>query len=205
MAAKQLQPTEFILASASPRRRELLGRLGLEFTVQVAPVEESECTLQGPEWMVAHNAALKADAVAELAGDAIVLGSDTTVAIEGRVLGKPRDLKEARQMLELLSGRPHVVYTAVALRCQQNGYAHDFVESSEVHFKKLDLATIKDYHTRVDPLDKAGAYGIQADRERIIDAVVGSVENVMGLPIQRLAMILRELGIETTLSRSELD
>ncbi|CAI8278039.1 MAG: Septum formation protein Maf [Opitutia bacterium UBA7350] len=203
MAPKQLQPAHFILASASPRRQALLRRLGVEFTVQVASVVESECTLRGPEWMVAHNASLKADAVALYAKDAMVLGSDTTVAISGQVLGKPRDLSEARQMLELLSGNAHTVYTAVSLRLQQSGYTHDFVETSEVHFKHLDSATIKEYHLRVDPLDKAGAYGIQAEREMIIDTVVGSVENVMGLPIQALAEIFKELGVESKLSKSD--
>lgn len=194
---------QFILASASPRRRELLGRLGLDFEVRVAAVEESECTERGPEWMVAHNAALKADAVAASAEGALVLGSDTTVALEDRVLGKPRDLEEARVMLELLSGRAHRVYTAVALRCRVNGYAHDFVEVSEVYFKDLDRAAIEAYHVRVDPLDKAGAYGIQEGREMIIDSVVGSVENVMGLPIERLAEVLREQGFDFKFSMLE--
>lgn len=194
MASKQLDPKEFILASASPRRHELLARLGLDFKVEAAPVDESECTAQGPEWMVAHNAALKADAVARNAEAALVLGSDTTVALEGRVLGKPRDMEEAQAMLELLSGREHTVYTAVALRCRERAYAYDFVEASKVRFHVLDAATIRAYHARVNPLDKAGAYGIQEGREMIIDSVTGSVENVMGLPIQRLAEILKELG-----------
>lgn len=152
---------------------------------------------------MAHNAALKADAVAASAEGALVLGSDTTVALEDRVLGKPRDLEEARVMLELLSGRAHRVYTAVALRCRVNGYAHDFVEVSEVYFKDLDRAAIEAYHVRVDPLDKAGAYGIQEGREMIIDSVVGSVENVMGLPIERLAEVLREQGFDFKFSMLE--
>lgn len=203
MASKQLYPAPFVLASASPRRHELLARLGLDFRVEAAPVEESECTARGPEWMVAHNAALKADAVALKAEAALVLGSDTTVAVEGRVLGKPRDLGEAQAMLELLSGREHSVYTAVALRCGERAYAYDFVEASRVRFHVLDAATIQAYHARVNPLDKAGAYGIQEGREMIIDSVTGSVENVMGLPIQRLADILREQGYNLRLSSSE--
>lgn len=203
MASKLLRPASFILASASPRRRELLSRLGLDFEVEAALVEESECTARGPEWMVAHNAALKADAVAFKAEAALVLGSDTTVAVEGRVLGKPRDLEEAQEMLELLSGREHTVYTALALRCRERAYACDFVEASKVRFRVLNAATIKAYHARVNPLDKAGAYGIQEGREMIIDSVTGSVENVMGLPIQRLSGILKELGLEMRLSSSE--
>jgi septum formation protein len=203
MASKQQHPREFILASASPRRHELLARLGLDFRVEAAPVEESECTARGPEWMVAYNAALKADAVALKAEAALVLGSDTTVAVEDRVLGKPRDLEEAQGMLELLSGREHTVYTAVALRCRERAYAYDFVEASKVRFHVLDAATIQAYHAQVNPLDKAGAYGIQEGREMIIDSVTGSVENVMGLPIQRLAEILREQAFEFRLSSFE--
>jgi septum formation protein len=153
--------------------------------------------------MVAYNAALKADAVALKAEAALVLGSDTTVAVEDRVLGKPRDLEEAQGMLELLSGREHTVYTAVALRCRERAYAYDFVEASKVRFHVLDAATIQAYHAQVNPLDKAGAYGIQEGREMIIDSVTGSVENVMGLPIQRLAEILREQAFEFRLSSFE--
>ena len=203
MASKQLHPATFILASASPRRQELLARLGLNFEVKVAAVEESDCPARGPEWMVAHNAALKADAVAAGAKAAFVLGSDTTVAVAGQILGKPKDMEAAREMLELLSGRAHRVYTAVALRCAVSGYAHDFVEVSEVFFKDLDRATIAAYHARVNPLDKAGAYGIQEGRDMIIASVVGSVENVMGLPIQRLAAVLREQGFDFELSGIE--
>ncbi|NCG09442.1 MAG: septum formation protein Maf [Verrucomicrobia bacterium] len=203
MESKQPAPEKLILASASPRRRELLGRLGLEFEVQVAPVVESECTERGPEWMVAHNAALKADAVAATVGNCLVLGSDTTVAVDGVVLGKPRDRAEARRMLELLSGRVHVVYTAVALRWVSGDYCCDFVEASEVRFKDLEAAVIERYHRLVDPMDKAGAYGIQEGREMIIDSVKGSVENVMGLPIQRLGDILREQGFDFKLSMLE--
>ncbi len=203
MESKQPAPEKLILASASPRRRELLGRLGLDFEIAVAPVEESECAARGPEWMVAHNAALKADAVAAGACNCLVLGSDTTVSVDGKVLGKPRDHAEAKQMLELLSGRVHLVYTAVALRWGLGYYKCDFVEASEVRFKDLSGTVIESYHSLVNPLDKAGAYGIQEGRDMIIDSVVGSVENVMGLPIQRLAEILREQVFDFKLSTLE--
>jgi len=189
-------PLQLILASASPRRSELLERIGLQFRICPADVEEYNSPDDGPAQMVLHNAGLKADAFTANFPDALVLGSDTTVALDGIVLNKPLDLDDARSMLRQLSGRTHTVFTAIALRWQAGGLSNDFVESSQVHFKTLDDATITAYFKCVDPLDKAGAYGIQAGREMIIEAVEGSVENVMGLPIQALEARLIELGFD---------
>jgi len=179
-------PTHLILASASPRRRELMQRMGLQFTVQVADIEEDDSGLHGPEHMVIMNAELKADAVAAQHRESLILGSDTTVAIDGRILSKPDNLIEAKSMLQLLSGRVHSVFTAVALRWLASDFKLSFVERSEVHFKAFDENVIDAYFDLVNPLDKAGAYGIQLAREMIIESVHGSVENVMGLPIQAL-------------------
>jgi septum formation protein len=118
------------------------------------------------------------------------------VAIDGTVLSKPTDLEDARRMLARLSGRSHTVFTAVALVWKAGSVNHSFVERSEVCFQKLDAARIEAYFSLVNPLDKAGAYGIQEGRELIIDTVEGSVENVMGLPIQRLTLALAELGFD---------
>ena len=189
-------PLQLILASASPRRSELLERIGLRFRICPADVEEYNSPDDGPAQMVLHNAGLKADALMADFPDALVLGSDTTVALDGIVLNKPVDLDDARSMLQQLSGRPHTVYTSVALRWQAGGLSDDFVEASQVHFKTLDDATITAYFQCVDPLDKAGAYGIQTGREMIVEAVEGSVENVMGLPIQALEARLLELGFD---------
>ena len=189
-------PLQLILASASPRRSELLERIGLQFRICPADVEEYNSPDDGPAQMVLHNAGLKADALMTDFPDALVLGSDTTVALDGIVLNKPVDLDDARSMLRQLSGRPHTVYTSIALRWQAGGLSDDFVEASQVHFKTLDDATITAYFQCVDPLDKAGAYGIQTGREMIIEAVEGSVENVMGLPIQALEARLIELGFD---------
>jgi septum formation protein len=189
-------PQQLILASASPRRSELLERIGLQFRICPADVEEYNSPDEGPAQMVLHNAGLKADALAGEFPDGLVLGSDTTVALDGIVLNKPVDMEEARAMLKRLSGRAHTVYTAIALRWQGGAWRDDFVEASEVRFKPLDDATIAAYFQRVDPLDKAGAYGIQAGREMIIEAVEGSVENVMGLPIQALEARLLEHGFD---------
>ena len=189
-------PLQLILASASPRRSELLERIGLQFRICPADVEEYNSPDDGPAQMVLHNAGLKADALMTDFPDALVLGSDTTVALDGIVLNKPVDLDDARSMLQQLSGRPHTVYTSIALRRQAGGLSDDFVEASQVHFKTLDDATITAYFQCVDPLDKAGAYGIQTGREMIVEAVEGSVENVMGLPIQALEARLFELGFD---------
>ena len=189
-------PLQLILASASPRRSELLERIGLQFRICPADVEEYNLPDDGPAQMVLHNAGLKADALMTDFPDALVLGSDTTVALDGIVLNKPVDLDDARSMLQQLSGRPHTVYTSIALRWQAGGLSDDFVEASQVHFKTLDDATITAYFQCVDPLDKAGAYGIQTGREMIVEAVEGSVENVMGLPIQALEARLFELGFD---------
>ncbi len=189
-------PQRLVLASASPRRSELLERIGLRFDICPADVEEHNEAAQGPERMVLNNAALKAEALAARFADGVVLGSDTTVALDGAVLNKPVDMDEARAMLQQLSGREHMVYTAVALRWADGSFCDDFVEASRVRFKSLDDAIISAYFERVNPLDKAGAYGIQSGREMIIEAVDGSVENVMGLPIQALQARLMEHGFD---------
>ena len=185
-------PKSLILASASPRRRELLDRMGLRFEVCPADVEEDNDPTHGPAEMVAANATLKAAALASKCPHALVLGSDTTVALDNEVLNKPLDLQEARSMLLRLSGRSHRVYTAVALYWKGGRLEEVFVESSEVNFKAFDDDVIERYFQQVNPLDKAGAYGIQQARELIIKKVAGSVENVMGLPIQALERRLAE-------------
>lgn len=180
-------PRQLILASASPRRRELLQRMGLAFVVHPSHADEDDSGSSGPERMVLKNAELKAAAMVNHYPDDLVLGSDTTVALDDTVLSKPVDLNEARAMLQRLSDRSHTVYTAVALQWQAGGFVEAFVERSTVRFKSLSDATIDAYFKLVNPLDKAGAYGIQEGRDLIIESVDGSVENVMGLPIQALA------------------
>jgi septum formation protein len=192
MSSKKPHPQKLILASASPRRRELLERMGLSFDVFPTDVAETESIEAGPDGMVVFNAALKADFLQERFPDSLMLGSDTTVAHEGIALGKPKNRDEASLMLKRLSGKTHTVYTAVSLRWWAESFILDFVERSEVTFKELDEKIIERYHDIVNPLDKAGAYGIQEGRELIIDTVAGSVENVMGLPIQKLSKVFKE-------------
>ncbi len=184
-----------ILASASPRRKQLLGELGMPFDVVVADVTEHEDPATDPREMVAHNAALKANWVAQHHPEAWVLGADTTVFIDQRVLNKPANLADARQMLRQLAGRMHVVYTGVALRNVARGIKIDEGATSEVTFKAFDDAVITAYFNVVNPLDKAGAYGIQEGRELIIAGWNGSFTNIMGLPMELLKQILTRCGL----------
>src|ERR1700690_2849854 len=179
-----------ILASASPRRRELLSGLGIPFEVVVADVTEHEDPGTDPRVMVAHNAALKADWVASRNPDAVVLGADTTVFLDGRAINKPRDLDEARSMLRLLSGREHTVYTGVAVRRVSSGLRIDHGVASQVEFKPFGDAVIEDYIRLVNTLDKAGAYSIQEHTGMIVAGYRGSFSNIMGLPMEATKQIL---------------
>jgi len=181
-----------ILASASPRRRELLGQLGIPFEVVVADVSEHEDPVTDPRVMVAHNAALKADWVAERHPDAVVLGADTTVFLDGAAINKPRDLDEARSMLRRLSGRVHTVYTGIAVRRLSTGLRIDQGVSSQVEFKPFGSAVIDDYIRLVNTLDKAGAYSIQDHTDMIVAGYRGSFSNIMGLPMEATKQILTE-------------
>jgi len=184
-----------ILASASPRRKQLLSELGLTFEVVVAQVTEHEDPDTDPKHMVTHNAALKADWVAACHPDAWVLGADTTVFIDNTALNKPADLAGARAMLKRLSGRTHVVFTGVAVRHVNRGVRIDEGVTSEVTFKAFDDAVIDAYFRVVNPLDKAGAYGIQEGRELIIEGWRGSFSNIMGLPMEATKQILSGCGL----------
>jgi len=256
-----------VLASASPRRRELLGLLGVKFEVMEAGVVEQEDGAMEPRAMVLHNAALKAAWVCARRPGAWVLAADTAVALPdagvmaagasgmgkdlveslkgsggfaGEVLNKPRDMEEAREMLRKLSGRTHVVYTGVCLWRRPGGAESGEVraksgerrgesgeeetsgrlgeaslsgcsktaplppegavemthcETSEVTFQVLDEARIEAYLARVNPLDKAGAYGIQEGRELILARYAGSFSNIMGLPLEWVAARLQELTL----------
>ena len=183
-----------ILASASPRRRELLTQLGATFEVVVADVTEHEETATDPRVMVAHNAALKADWVSARHPDATVLGADTTVFIDQHSLNKPRDLAEARAMLRRLSGRTHTVFTGLAIRRQCDGLRLDDGVASDVVFKPLDDAAIAAYLARVHTLDKAGGYAIQEHPDLIIASYSGSLSNIIGLPLERTKQILTRCG-----------
>jgi septum formation protein len=184
-----------ILASASPRRRELLGQLGVPFDVVVAQVTEHEESTTDPRVMVAHNSALKAEWVADRHPDAIVLGADTTVFLDQHALNKPANAVEAREMLRRLSGKTHTVFTGLAVRRRSDGLAIDEGVASDVAFKSLDESTIETYLARVHTLDKAGGYGIQDHPELIVAGYTGSLSNIIGLPLEVTKQILTRCGL----------
>lgn len=185
----------FILASASPRRTELLRGAGVPHRVLVAAVTEHEDPTTDPARMVLHNARLKAAAVSRLHPEALVLGADTTVALGDRALNKPADLTESRAMLRSLSGREHTVHTGVCLLCPALGIdeAHDV--TAWVRFRPLTDDDITRYQGLVNTLDKAGAYGIQEGREIIIDDYQRPISTIMGLPVEYVKERLVALGV----------
>ncbi|RME90059.1 MAG: septum formation protein Maf, partial [Verrucomicrobia bacterium] len=175
-----------ILASASPRRRELLRTLGIPFEVVTAPVEEHLGEqLTGRETALG-NAHRKALAVARQFPDCVVLGADTVVCLGAVQFAKPADLDEAARFLQALAGRTHEVITGVCLLQLRPFRRRLFSDTSLVTFKPLNPEQIAAYHARVNPLDKAGAYAIQEEGDRIIERVEGSWSNIVGLPLERL-------------------
>ena len=184
-----------ILASASPRRKDLLSRMGISFTVLPAEVEEiSQDSGYPASEMVRLNACIKAGAVARQHPEALVIGSDTVVACSGEIFGKPHSPEEAVSMLKKLSGRAHQVMSGVSLQCVKCHLDHSFTEVSQVVFKELDDAAVREYMRMVDVMDKAGAYAIQEHSELILDRLEGSLSNVIGLPVERLSSELIRLG-----------
>jgi septum formation protein len=185
----------FILASGSPRRRQLLEQAGYEFDVilpAVAEVSEAWFTVRE---VTICNATRKALEVARSSPSAVVLGADTLVALDGEVIGKPADLAHAEKLLERLSGRSHEVRTAVFVCHLARGQARSFQEVSQVRFRELDRRAIAQYLAKVDPLDKAGAYAAQGHGVEIIERIEGSYSNVVGLPMEETARVLRAFGI----------
>jgi len=180
-----------VLASASPRRRELLTQAGYVFTVEAADIDESQRTGESPADYVRRLAEEKATVVfAKRAngGDLIVLGADTTVVLDGQILGKPADADEAKRMLRHLSGRTHQVLTGIAAASRTG--VTSAVESTSVTFSAIPEADLEAYCATPEPLDKAGAYGIQGYAARWIPRIDGCYFNVMGLPIARTVALL---------------
>ena len=185
-----------VLASASPRRRALLREHGYAFEVVVPQgVDEIAPVHLSPGEIVLANAHAKARAASRLRPDAIVIGVDTEVLFEGRVLGKPADMDAAFAMLRRLNGRTHEVYSGVWLLGQ--GSRRGFIEITRVHFHRRSDDELRSYLSRIGPLDKAGAYAAQDDRGGMIARVEGSFFNVIGLPMERLAGELRKFGVDS--------
>lgn len=182
-------PRRLVLASASPRRRDLLGGVGFEVIIRPADVEELTGGLS-PRDLVLANAEMKALSVAAVTAGDLVLGADTIVVLDGEILGKPRDRAHAAEMLSRLGGRVHEVLTGVCMLRGGTASRCSFVESTRVSFRALDRAMIADYLDDIDPLDKAGAYAAQEDRGRLIERIEGSLENVIGLPVARVLEVI---------------
>ncbi len=183
----------FVLASRSPRRRELLGRLGLDFTVDVADVDESSFPGEPPDALVCRLCRAKAAAVADHHAGEVVLAADTIVVLDGVILGKPRDPLDAVVMLSALRDRVHVVYTAVCVI--HDGRAATRLSATDVTMRAYTDAEIEAYVETGDPLDKAGAYGIQDPRFAPVAAWDGCYSAVMGLPLGLAAELLAEAGV----------
>ncbi len=184
---------ELILASGSPRRLELLRQIGLEPRVVVSRSEE-EKTDRDPAHLVCHNALVKGQDVCSRLGDQVpILAADTVVALDGEILGKPRDRQEAAAMLRKLSGRSHQVLTGLALFYRGKVLTH--VETTQVQFSLLSEEDIAGYIRTGEPLDKAGAYGIQGRAALFIPTINGSYSNVVGLPLAALKKLFAELDV----------
>jgi septum formation protein len=186
-----------ILASASPRRRELLIMLGVrDFTVMPADTSENLPPME-PEDAVRHIALMKAREVSgRYPGEDVVIAADTLVYLDGEALGKPKDAEEAGDMLRRLSGNRHTVYTGVALI--KDAAETTFSEKTDVFFRQMSSAEIDAYVRTGEPLDKAGAYGAQGRGAVFIERIEGDFFNVMGLPLCRLAAELRDFGFDLT-------
>jgi septum formation protein len=182
-----------ILASSSPRRRELLTMIGIRHEVVPADIDESYRDGETPEAHAERLAREKAARVASAASDAIVIGADTIVVVDGRVLGKPQSEAQAAEMLRLLSGRTHRVLTAVALA--RDTILESTVEEVSVTFYPLRDEQIDAYIATREPMDKAGAYGIQGYGATIVERIEGDFFAVMGLPLGRMVVLMERLGV----------
>ena len=180
----------YILASQSPRRRELMGLFHIPFTVQVADIDETMLPDKLPQEEVARVSALKAGAITRQPED-IVIAADTIVVCDGEILGKPKDETDAFRMLRLLSGRDHQVMTGMTVLRGQKKVSH--TEITDIHFRDLTDKEIRDYIRTGEPMDKAGAYGIQGGAALFVTGIRGDYFNVVGLPVCRLGQILKDL------------
>ena len=183
---------QLVLASSSPRRRELLAAYGYRIMVAPAGCAESSAAWLTVRELVLLNATRKAAAVAAAHPSSVVLGADTLVSREGCALGKPANRAEAESMLASLEGRTHQVYSGVCLVRRQPERSASFVCVSQVRLRALSRAELNGYLNLIDPLDKAGAYAAQERGERIIASISGSRSNVIGLPMEPLQVVLRE-------------
>jgi septum formation protein len=181
-----------VLASSSPRRRELLARLGVRFDVRPADIDETPHAGEVPSVYVERLARAKASAVAR--GDDVVIAADTTVDVDGTIVGKPADRAEAVDTLRQLSGRAHLVHTGVAVA--RGDQLLSSTTTSTVHFRALTRQEIDDYVATGQPFDKAGGYGLQSTSSGFVARVEGSASNVIGLPVAQTVALVAATGID---------
>jgi septum formation protein len=191
--AELLGEGKLILASRSPRRADILKREKVEFMVRIPPDVEGGEVSSDPAQHVLSLSRRKAAGVAEDVEDAIVLGADTIVVLNGEILGKPQDRENAFSILKKLSGRTHRVYTGVTLVNKYNGKVVSDYDVTEVKFNQLDDEKIWAYIDTKEPMDKAGAYGIQGMGGFLVESIQGSLDNVIGLPTGKLKEMLAEI------------
>jgi septum formation protein len=187
--------TQIILASASPRRRELLDQIGVSYQVSPVDIDETPQPEESARHFVRRIAAEKsAECLRQFSPDIPVLAADTTVVLNRQILGKPKDAVDAEKMLQVLSAQTHQVYTAISLRC---GELHQqAVSITEVTFKALTLNEIRAYWRTGEPVDKAGSYAIQGLGAVFVESIQGSYSGVMGLPLFETAALLQQQGIQ---------
>ena len=193
-----MMPPRAVLASSSPRRRELLTLIGIPHTVSPADIDETILPGEAPaphaERLAREKAALVAERVARGDGEALVIGADTIVVVDGDILGKPRDEASAAAMLRRLAGRSHTVFTAVAVA--RGDRLVSGVEAVDVTFRAMSDEEIAAYIATGEPMDKAGAYGIQGYGATLVERIVGDYFAVMGLALGRLVRLLGDVGVE---------
>ena len=193
---KLSQKKEIILASASPRRLELLGETGIAFRQIISDVEESNNPAGNPFEHALTLAKMKAMAVSSVSGDdKLVIGADTIVVLDNKLIGKPENKNEAREILLRLSGKKHVVCTALALVCSAELLASGY-ELTDVYFNLVSEKAIVDYVNSGEPMDKAGAYGIQGKGGFLVDRIEGELDNVIGLPRSLLDKLAGEVCLK---------
>ncbi len=186
-----------ILASASPRRKELLEQIGLiGFRIITSPCDESEISGATPAETAKRLALTKASLIAAAEPAALVIGADTIVVLGDEILGKPADPEEAKAMLRRLSGREHTVITGYCLLQRNRGRTENDYVSTRVFFRSLEESEIESYVATGEPLDKAGAYGIQGRGALFVERIEGCYSNVVGLPLAKIGQALRRFGIE---------
>lgn len=194
---------KLILASSSPRRSELLASLGLEFSIVPSTVPEPAYNGETPADYGQKLATVKATSVAQKVSDGLVIGADTIVVLDGRILGKPQDSAEAREMLTRLSGRTHSVYTGIAVvNAKTKELVAEAVET-QVAFRPLSKEEIEAYVDSGEPLDKAGAYGIQRLGGLLVSRINGCYFNVVGLPLSALDRLLKRFDYAILLQRRD--